>query len=204
MAGVDLKVTMDTREFVERMDLSAREIINAMRRSVDKSARAARRDAIKTMARDIGVPVSKFRDAVPLVKASTQASISASWTVKKKAISILNVGTFAPVLSWNRGSFDGSTFRLTGGGSSHLAIGKAFIVQANGGRVLMVRTGKEKNAFKPVYAETPSTGMAQDDGAPRKEWKRVADRELSATLGAEVQRALDGVTGPSPGAGGGE
>jgi len=205
MSGVSINVKLDVQEFVDRLNLSARETVNALRRSVDKTARAARKDAIKTMARDIGVPASKFRDAVPLVKASTQGNISATWQIKKKAMNALNVGTFSPGMSWNRGSFSGSTFRLSGGGSSSLTIGKAFILQANGGRALMIRTGKVKNDFRPIWIEMPSTGMAQDDAAPRKTWQKVADRELNATLGAEVQRALDGQVGPNPSnVGGGE
>jgi hypothetical protein len=203
--AVEIAVKLDVAQFVERMNLSAKEAVNAMRRSVDKTARAARRDAVKTMAKDIGVPASKFRDAVPLVKASTQNNISASWTIKKKAMNALNVGTFTPVMSALRGSFSGSTFKLSGGGSSSLNIGKSFIIHANGGTALMIRTGKGKNAFRPVWIEMPSTGMAQDDAAPRKAWTATADNMLTATLGAEIQRALDGQTGPNPATiGGGE
>jgi hypothetical protein len=203
--AVEIAVKLDVRAFVDRLNLSARETVNALRRSVDRTARAARKEAVRTMAADIGVSQSKFKDAVPLVRASTQANISATWQIRKKAISILNVGTFTPVLSANRGSFNGSTFRLSGGGSSRLEIGKAFILESNGGRVLMVRTGSGKKDFKPVYAESPKTGMAQDDAAPRKAWTKTADATLGATLGAELQRALDGQTGPNPATiGGGE
>ncbi len=202
--SAEIRVELDVREFVQRMELSAREVINAMRRTVDKTARAARKDAIKVMAADIGVPVAKFRDAVPPVKATRQGNLTATWTISKKAIGILNTGTFAPVLDARRGSFSGSTFKLTGGGSSSLSIGKVFILEANGGRALMVRTGPGKSAFKPIYTEMPSTSMSQSDGAPRKDWQRVADATLGPMMSAEIQKALDGQTGPAPGSIGGD
>jgi hypothetical protein len=193
--GVALTVTLDTAQFEERMNGSAREIVLALRRSVDRSARAARKEAIKTLAQDIGRPVADFRDAVPPVKASTQSNLSASWTIKKKALSILKTGSFTPVLSWNRGSFTGSTFRVTGGGSAALNIPKAFIMRApNGAQLLMVRTGAGRKSIKPVYAELPTTGMSQDDAAAREVWQKVAERELAANVGREVQAALDGAS----------
>lgn len=197
--SAELHVQLDVKQFVDRLEFSAREAVNAMRRTVDKTARAARKEAVKTLAADIGVAPAKFRDAVPPVKATTQSNLSASWTIKKRAIGILNVGTFAPVLSDLRGSFSGSTFRISGGGSSSLNIGKAFVIEANGGRALMVRTGPGRGEFKPVYAESPKTGMAQDGAAPRKTWQKTADRTLAPMMEAEIQKALDGQTGPAPG-----
>ena len=152
------------------------------------------------MSKDIGVPASKFRDATPLVKGSTQNSLSAVWTIKKKAIGALNAGTFAPGMSYNRGSYSGSTFRLTGGGSASLNIPKAFVIEANGGRALMVRTGRGRKDFKPVYLEMPSTGMAQDKAAPRVDWTKAVDRLLGSTMATEIQLALDGVAGANPSA----
>lgn len=200
MSGVEIKIQVQN-ELTPATENAAREVVNALRRSVDKTARAARKETIKTMSRDIGVPASKFRDAVPLVRPSTQANISASWTISKKPIGALNVGTFTPGMSWNRGSYSGSTFRLTGGGSASLNLGKAFVLHANGGTALMIRQGSK---IKPIYIEMPNTGMSQSDGAPRKDWEKVANRELAANVGAEVQRALAGQVGPSPGVGGGE
>lgn len=188
----DISVKLDTHELVERMDLSAREIVNAMRRTVDRSARAARKDAIKTLSQDIGRPASEFRDAVPPVQGTTQGNLSATWTIKRKKLGILKTGAFLPIMSWNRGSFKGSTFRLTGGGSASLDIPKAFIIEANGGRALMVRTGPGRKDFKAVYAEMPNTGMGQGDAAARKVWQDKAGSMMASELPAQVQKALDG------------
>ena len=192
MGDVSISTQLDTRQLVEQLEQASRQTVNALRRAVDRSARAARKDAIKTMAADIGVPKSQFAKSVPPVKGSTQGDISAKWTVSKARISALKVGQFTPQLSELRGSFSGSTFRLTGGGSSSLNIPKSFTMKApNGATLLMVRNGKD---IKAVYAESPKTGMGQDDGAPRKTWERVAEQELQANVATEMQKALDGVS----------
>ncbi len=186
----DVSITMDTRQLVEQLETAARETVNALRRAVDRSARSARQEAIANLVQDIGVPKSQFAKAVPPVRGSTQGNISASWTVSKARISALKVGQFTPQLSELRGSYSGSTFRLTGGGSSSLNVPKSFVMKApNGATLLMVRHGKD---IKAVYAESPKTGMGQDDGAPRRQWEKTAERELAANVAKEMQAALDG------------
>ena len=165
MGDIDVKVSLDAKQFVEQLEQAARQTMNALRRSVDRSARAARKSAIVSLASDIGVPKSQFAKAVPPVKGSTQGNLSASWTVSKARISALKVGAFTPVMSELRGSYAGSTFRLTGGGSSSLNVPKSFVMKApNGATLLMVRHGKD---IKSVYAESPKTGMGQSDGGAR-------------------------------------
>ncbi len=202
--GGDIQVRLDTSQFEQRLEFASREGINAMRRAVDKAARSARRETIKTMAADIGRPASAFMKSTPLVKASTQGNLSASWTVTKAKLGILDTGKFTPILSALRGSFSGSTFRLSGGGSASLNLPKAFILYGNGGRALMVRTGKGRAAIKAVYAEHPATGLGTEGDAPRVTWQKVAERELNANIGVELQRAFDGAAGPSPSSLGGE
>ncbi len=190
MGDIDVKVSLDAKQFVEQLEQAARQTMNALRRSVDRSARAARKSAIVSLASDIRVPKSQFAKAVPPVKGSTQGNLSASWTVSKARISALKVGAFTPVMSELRGSYAGSTFRLTGGGSSSLNVPKSFVMKApNGATLLMVRHGKD---IKSVYAESPKTGMGQSDGAPRRQWEKTAERELAANVAKEMQAALDG------------
>ena len=70
-------------------------------------------------------------------------------------------------------------------------IPKSFTMKApNGATLLMVRHGKD---IKAVYAESPKTGMGQDDGAPRRQWEKTAERELAANVATEMQAALNGV-----------
>ncbi len=69
---------------------------------------------------------------------------------------------------------------------------------------MMVRVGKGRKDFKAIYAEMPNTSMSQDDGASRKTWQKTAHAELNKNVAVEIQKALDGVVGPSPGSVGGE
>jgi len=192
MGGIQIETTLDTRELVKLLEQASRQTVNALRRSVDRTARAARKDAIRVMAQDIGVPKSTFSKSVPPVRGSTQGNISATWTVSKARISALRVGTFQPVLSELRGSYSGSTFKLTGGGSASLNIAKSFVMRApNGALLLMVRHGGD---IKAIYAAAPKTTLGQDDGAPRKTWQKVAERELAANLASEMGAALAGAS----------
>ncbi len=68
MGDIGLKVEFDTRQFEDVLNLASRETRNALRRSVDRAARAARRETIPIMAADIGVPKSVFAKATPPVK----------------------------------------------------------------------------------------------------------------------------------------
>ncbi len=191
MGDIELKTTMDTRQLVDQLEKASRGTVNALRRSVDRTARAARKDAIKVMSADIGVGKAQFAKSVPPVKGSTQSNIAATWTVSKARISALKIGSFTPVLSELRGSYSGSTFRVTGGGSSALNIQKSFVMRApNGALLLLVRHGKD---IKPVYAKSPKTGLGQDDGAPRKTWMKTAENELAKNISTELQSALNGV-----------
>lgn len=113
-----LNVTVDASQ-LERWasELSARGMRNAIRRAVDQSARAARKAIIPLIAADIGVPKSKIAAAVPKVKASTAGNLTASWTISKQRIGILNVSGANVVKG---AGLSASTHRLTGGGSARL------------------------------------------------------------------------------------
>lgn len=183
----DLKISVDAGP-LERWaeELSTRGLRNAIRRAVDQSARAARKIAIKAIAADIGVSAAKIKPATPKVKTTTAASLSASWTVSKLRIGIKNV-TGAKVSRY--GGLSASTHRLSGGGSSALYVGDAFIVRtAAGGEFVAHRRGKSRLPIKGIYAEHPATAMGQNDAAARKAWDKAANSELATRLPREVQR----------------
>ena len=179
-------------------ELSERGLRNAIRRAVDQSARAARKNTIPVIAGDIGVTKSKFAAAVPKVKTSTAGSLSAVWTVSKAKIGVLNT---AGASVSKTGGLRASTFRLTGGGSTSLNVAKAFVVTtAAGGRFVAVRRGSKRKPIKAIFAQTPATAMGQDGAAARKTWQREADRELATRLPAEVSKqfAKEGLGPSSP------
>ncbi|MCA1401924.1 hypothetical protein I6F38_37735 [Bradyrhizobium sp. BRP56] len=167
-------------------ELSQRGLKNAIRRAVDKSATAARRVAVQVIASDIGVPKARIRDGVTKVKRTTQYNLSASFTASKLRIGMLATG--AAVTKAN--GFTGSTFRQTGGGSANLRAPHAFIIESNGGRFVAMRRGRDRLPVKGLYAEMPNQAMGQSDAAAQKAWKKEAEAQLNARLGAEVQKQL--------------
>jgi len=184
---VSLKVEVDASA-LERWasELSARGLKNAIRRAVDQSARAARKIAVPIIAKDIGVSAARIKAAVPKVKATTATSLSASWTIGKLRVGIMNVSG-AKVSRY--GGLTASTHRLTGGGSATLHIGKAFLVKTGGGeRYVAYRKGSARSPIKGVYAEHPATAMRQPNAAARKTWQREADSQLGIRLPREIQR----------------
>lgn len=183
----ELKVTIDGSKLEKwATELSARGMRNAIRRAVDKSATAARKIALDTIAKDIGVPKARIKDAVSKVKRTTLTNLSASFTASKMRINMLATGATVS----RQGGMTGSTYRLTGGGSASLNIRDAFLVSANGGTFIAIRRSKSRLPIKGVFAETPSTALGQDGAAARKVWAKAADSELKTRLPQEIQKQL--------------
>ena len=187
MGLIDVK--LDTSKLSQwASELSQRGFRNALRRAIDQSARAARKVAIKAIAADIGVSVSRFKAATPKVITTKAGDLSARWTVGKMRIGILD--TAGATIS-RSGGLHASTHRLSGGGSTSLDVSKAFLVTtASGGKFVAFRKGKERLPIKGIYAEHPATAMGQDGAAAQKIWKDTANRELAARLPVEIQKAL--------------
>lgn len=181
-----LTVNLDTSGLMKWAEtLSARGLRNAIRRAVDKSARAARKQTLPVIADDIGVSKSKI--PTPKVQTTKQGDLSARWTVTRMRIGILNVSG-AKVA--RMGGLSASTHRLGGGGSSRLVIARAFKANANGGSFVAYRKGKARYPIKAVYAEHPGTAMGQDHAPARQLWIKTANREVNARLGVEIAKQL--------------
>lgn len=190
-----LNVTFDASKLEAwASELSTRGLRNACRRAVDQSARAARKLTMPIIAADIGVSKAKIAAAVPKVVASKAGDLSARWTISKLRIGIHN--TAGAAVS-RYGGLTASTHRLTGGGSASLNVAKAFVINANGGRFVAFRRGKERLPIKGIYAESPSTAMGQDRAAARVTWQGVANRELAKRLPVEIgkQFVAEGLSG---------
>jgi hypothetical protein len=197
MGLVDVKI--DTTKLAQwASELSERGFRNALRRAIDQSARAARKVAIKAIAADIGVSASKIRAATPKVQTTKAGDLSARWVISKMRISIADVQGASISRS---GGLQASTHRLTGGGSSHLDVQKAFIVKmANGARFVAYRKGKSRLPIHGVYAEMPSTAMRQNGSAPQKIWTKTANDELAKRLPVEIGKAFaqEGLSASTP------
>ena len=51
---MNLSIKLDVHELTERCDFAAKEVLRGLRNAVDRSARAARREALTVAAKDIG------------------------------------------------------------------------------------------------------------------------------------------------------
>jgi hypothetical protein len=167
-------------------ELSMRGLRNSVRRAVDQSARYARKVTIPVIAADIGVSKSKIAAATPKVVTTKAGDLSARWTVTKMRIGIAD--TTGATIS-KAGGLHASTHRVTGGGSAHLDIAKAFMIRmSNGARFVAFRKGRERLPIKGVYAEHPATALSQSGAAARSMWEKTAGTELAVRLSREIQR----------------
>jgi hypothetical protein len=192
---MNINVKLDVHELVQRMDIAPVEIMKGLRSAVDRTARAARREAIKEAARDEGVSIREAGKNQPLVRGSTQSSLSASWTVKPIFVNIMRVSG----ARLNRGTgLEASTFRITGGGSAHLLAPKAFGMRVGNTSAPLAfhrfqfGPGTHRRGYRAMSAEMTRTAMGQEDGAARSVWHKVAKRELKVLAEAAVARALAG------------
>jgi hypothetical protein len=193
-----VNVSIDTRALSKwAEELSAGGFRNALRRAIDQSARAARKVTIDAIAKDIGVSKSAIKAATPKIRTTTAGNLSASFTVTKLRIGIMNVS--GATIS-RAGGLHASTHRVTGGGSASLDVSKAFVINANGGRFVAFRKGKERLPIKGIYAESPSTALGQEGSAPQKVWKDTANKELATRLPVEIakQFANEGLSPSTP------
>jgi hypothetical protein len=184
-----VNVQIDTTKLSQwASELSERGFRNALRRAIDQSARAARKVAIDAISKDIGVSKATIRSATPKIVGTKAGSLSATFTVTKLRIGILNVSGASVSKS---GGLTAATHRLGGGGSSHLDVSKAFLVTtASGGKFVAYRKGKERLPIKGIYAEHPATALGQDGAPAQTIWKQTAHKELATRLPTEIQKAL--------------
>ena len=191
---MQVNVKIDTAGLLKwATDLSASKLKLTLKNSLNRAARAARTQAIKDIAADVGVSTARVRPGVSALRTASPSNLVASWTASKVRIGIL--ATAGAVIA--RSGLTASTFRATGGGSSTLSAPKAFVVKSNKGRVVMVRRGKGRSAIKGVFAEMPSTAIAQPNSAPRREWQHHAEINIKRELEVGLQAVLNRASPPS-------
>lgn len=189
---VTVTIKIDTSQLVAwAANLSSYKMKLAIKSGLNKASRAARTAAIEMISLDEGVSQARAKRSISPLSTASPSRLVTSWTASKQRIGIL--ATTGAKLTKGVG-LSAKTHRITGGGSSRLQVKKAFLLSANGGRVVMVRTtnAKGSKALKAIHAESPSTAMAQDDGAARKVWQKTAEVRLNADIGAAIQSVLNG------------
>lgn len=203
MSGASVSIKMDTAAFEAHFNRSARETVNAIRSSVDRAARVARKQAVEEIPRDMNVSKSKVAGAFGPLKRTTQSNLSASWTINRSKVNLASTLGAVARTKAQGGGVIAATHVLTGGGSSSISAPKAALIVANGGRFALdfakvpTRGLSRLDRLKAAHwlsAALTTTTMSQDDARPRVDWERTADRELSANLGAKIQQALDGAS----------
>jgi len=188
MSGVTIR--FDDRDLQAWGKQAVKLVENSIRSAVDKAARRARADAIKVMSADSLVPRARFAKAVPPVRTTRPGSMVATWTIGKSANSIRGPGGRVISVIPRNTTAAASSYVLSGGGSSRMTLARAFVISARGGRVVMTRTGPGKRDIKPVYAESPHTGM-KGNRRPKVIWQQTAEAKLRELAPAAIQAALD-------------
>jgi hypothetical protein len=202
IAIMQISVKLDVSQLVQRLDVAAAEAIKGLRSAVDKAARTARREALKEAARDAGLSVREMSKGQPLVRASTQSNLSASWSIVPVFTNMMRADTAV----YARGEgLHASIYKLTGGKSSALSVPKAFSFPVSNSdmplvfRRILHGPGTHRKGIKSISGEMVRTAMSQEDGAARKVWKRVAERDLKALATVAVERALEGARASTDG-----
>lgn len=190
-----LSVKIDASSFIKwATELSSYKFKLAAKNALNRASRLARTSAIEVIALDEGISQARAKQSISKLNAASPSRLVTTWSALKQRIGILSTAG----AKFSKGvGLTASTFRVTGGGSASLNISKAFVIVANGGKVLLIRKGKGRKAIKGVYAETPKTAMAQDGGAARRIWQKTASTRLPQELTSGLQAVLNGASPPS-------
>lgn len=200
-------VKIDASQLIAWASKAASKLPSALASAVNKSAREGRTVATNQIAADENVSTAVAKRGIGPLNRASPGKLIATWQAKTTAIGVLNTQggsgkvayTTAKARRTARGgaTLNFSTFSVTGGGSAHLALKRAFVITANGGRALMIRLGPGKKDIKSVYAASAASIMKQEKSAPRIAWQKTVETSLPKTLTIAVQAVLDGGTGPS-------
>ena len=195
---MQVNIRLDTSSFLKwATDLSGYKLRLALKNGLNRAARAARNDAVADIAADANVPLAKVKPGISKLRTASPGNLSASFDAKPLKIGILNTGgaTIAKGVGLHA-----SSHRHTGGRSGSLDAPKAFILNAGGGRVVVVRTGKGRKAIKGIYAETPKAALGQDNAFARQHWLKDAAANVQREITADLAKVLSG-SSPAPDSG---
>jgi hypothetical protein len=186
---VDLSVKIDASKmtaWAEKL-VTGKGLVNALRRATDQSARAARKAVLPVIDQELGVPRVKWKGSVGKVLTTTASNLSARIIVSKQRVGILDAK--GATIS-KPGGLRASIHSLSGGGSSHLDVKRAFLVTTSkGGRFVATRVGKARLPLHGLYA-TDARVLGQSGNPVQEKWREAAEREMHQRVTVEVQRHL--------------
>lgn len=192
---MDIRIQLDTAEFERRMEASAKEVVKALRSSVNKAAREARRDFVTAASQDTGLSAGIVRKAIEF-KPAGEANLTARMIVKKHRVSPLEVG--GSLVKTKGGSYIKlKTLMLSGGDVP--TVHNVFQMQTSGKPFILQRiasaAGLKRHSTKgtkAIYVASPGSVLAHERLQPRQRWERTATGSIERALAANVQVALDG------------
>ncbi len=200
-----IRIEMDMTAFIRFNAHVEKELRQAIRAGVNAAAVIGKKAFIPAAVRDIAgerVSVADVRRQVTPINRASAATLTASFTARNKGFQ--RTPTILKLIRGNQYKIGGGsarTFVSTGGGSNPVTSGRMFQINANGGRVLMVRTGSSagrkrgNGTVKRVYAEGPGTAMGQEWAAPRLVFEIATAHALEREVSARVQTVLNGGIG---------
>ena len=187
---MNVNIRIDTKDFLRwATDLSAYKLRLALKNGLNRAARAARKEAVVNIAADANVPLARVKPGVSKLRTASPSNLSASFDAKGLRIGIAN--TAGATIARGVG-LTASTHKLTGGGSASLKAPKAFMLRANGGKVIMVRTGVGRKAIKGVFAQTPKNAIGAGNAYARTQWMKTAAANVQREITADLGKVLNG------------
>lgn len=191
-------VKFDTADFNAWSTRVVAQLGNAIAGGLNVASTQARKAAIATEVQDSQIPRAALKDTLNDVTRARAGSLVNTWRPPKDRSMIRGSGgaRFAPGL---KGPLTGSTFVVTGGGSSSLTLARGFTMTGRSGNVLVVeRTGKGRHGSlkgaKIIYAESPKQAIKQGSSAPTKDWQKTAERAVAEKIAERIGRVLAGAT----------
>ena len=177
---MSISIKLDVREFEQLLNGAAAQIPKALRAVVTKTARDSRRIALDVAARDMDVSGARAKKGIPTVSAARAVGLTATWRIPTVEISIWDsLDASMANAAARKGPLAAAIERLSGGGSSHLAVKRAFMMRGvnSGKEIVMRRFGSGKHDIRKVEGEMLVTSMKQDDGAARVAWEKEANAQ---------------------------
>ncbi|MGA2494254.1 MAG: hypothetical protein ABSF67_15130 [Roseiarcus sp.] len=191
-----IKITLDVREFEQLLTSAASQIPKALRATVTKVARDARRTALNVASRDMDVTASRAKTDIPLVSAARLGNLSATWRIPKARVQATDTIEVGPAI--RKGPVAMGVELLTGGRSTAVLLPRGFVIRgkSSGKPILFSRNGPGRwgtlQGAKQIFGEMTRTSMAQEDGAARLAWEKDAEAQMKIRTTEAVAAALAG------------
>ncbi len=200
---MNVTIKFDVTEWEARLSHAAAEAVQAIRAGVNATAANAKREFISAVVPDAAgksATTTRVRKQTTPIRRASPANLSATFTITNKGWGVSPLVTgFQRGNQYRKGGANFSTHAITGGGSAGAHSDKLFVIEANGGRILLSRIAGAhgshrltKDSVKKIYAEGPKTAMEQANAHPRKTWQRVAETQIGPQIAFRLQAVLDG------------